>query len=105
MSGGYFNYADSHIDQIADDIEQLIRNNDSTEVNQWGEKIGHGFSVDTLYEFREAIKHLRYARAYVRRIDYLLSGDDSEDSFQKNLDLDVAKTTARVLTWDLDDDA
>ena len=103
MSGGFFSHKDSHIDQIADDIEQLIRNNDSTQVNQWGEKIGYGFTVDTLYEFRKALDHLRYARAYVRRIDYLLSGDDSEDSFQKNLDQDLAKTTARIMTWELNE--
>jgi hypothetical protein len=91
MSGGYFNYKDSHIDQIADDIEQLIRNND------------HGYSIDTLYEFRKALDHLRYARAYVRRIDYLLSGDDDEDGFQKNLDQDLAKTTVRIMTWELNE--
>jgi hypothetical protein len=80
-------------EKYADEIEQLIRNNDSTQVNQWGEKIGHGFSIDTIYEFRKALDHLRYARAYVRRIDYLLSGDDGEDSFQKFLEHDVAMTT------------
>ena len=95
MSGEYFNYKDSLavvlIDQIGNDIEQLIRKND------------RGYSIDTLYEFGRALDHLRYARAYVRRIDFLVSGDDDEDSFQKNLERDVAKTTARNATWQLDE--
>ena len=95
MSGEYFKYKDSLavvlIGQIADDIEKLIRKND------------RGYSIDTLYEFGRAVDHLRYARTYVRRIDFLVCGDDDEDSFQKILEHDVAKTTARNATWQLDE--
>lgn len=50
MSGGYFDYAQSRIDDIADRIEDYL---------------------------------------YAQRADYLLSGDDSEEAFQKRLRHDL----------------
>ena len=36
MSGGHFNYTQYQLTQIADDIEQLIVDNDNEEKNEWG---------------------------------------------------------------------
>lgn len=91
MSGGYFDHKDWHIDDFADDIQQKIRNNDSTELNEWGVRIGRHYSAETMAKFRQAVEHLRIARLYLRRIDYLLSGDDSEDSFHRNLEQDLQR--------------
>lgn len=37
MSGGHFNYDQYRIGQMADEVEQLILNNDNPETNEWGD--------------------------------------------------------------------
>ena len=78
MSGGYFKYEQFKLQQIADDIEQIIVENDETE---WDYK----FKPETIFELNEAVKLLRKAYIYVQRIDYLVSSDDSEANFHKRL--------------------
>ena len=43
------------------------------------------WSEETLQEFRRGISILKRARIYAQRIDWLLSGDDGEESFHKRL--------------------
>ena len=69
MSGGAFNYKDFHINDIAEQIEEIIRNNYSDEKNEWGYPIGRHYSLETIQRFREAVKLLREAGVYVHRID------------------------------------
>ena len=78
MSGGYFKYEQFKLHQIADDIEQLVVENDETE---WDYK----FKPETIFELNEAVKLLRKAYIYVQRIDYLASSDDSEATFLRRL--------------------
>lgn len=85
MSGGHFDYQQYRIGQIADDIRLLIDNNDSTETNEWGDRLGRGYPKEVLDKFREAVKVLRTAQIYAQRIDYLVSGDDGEESFLNRL--------------------
>lgn len=85
MSGGYFNHVQYKINQIADDIEHIIENNDNHAQDRYGIEIGCFFKENTIDEFRTAIQKLREAFIYVHRIDWLMSGDDSEESFHKNL--------------------
>ena len=42
-------------------------------------------------EFKNAVKHLRVAEIYAQRVDWLLSGDDGEDTFIERLKSDLAK--------------
>lgn len=70
---------------IADEIEQLILTNDSTELNEWGDTKGHHYTDKTIVEFKNALHFLRLAKMYTQRIDWLVSGDDSEESFHKRL--------------------
>lgn len=74
MSGGYFNYDNSQIGLIARKIEEVVENNRE-----------HGFSQETLARFREAVKLLNKADLMVHRIDWLISCDDSEETFHKRL--------------------
>lgn len=80
MSGGAFNYEDYHINGIATQIEELIRDNEDKSE----------YSEATIQRFREAVKLLREAGVYVHRIDWLVSGDDGEESFHKRLERDLA---------------
>ena len=73
MSGGYFGYAQYKIDQISDQISEVIRNNDRTEFP---------FSPATIQRFTEAIRALEIAFVYARRVDWLVSGDDDEESLR-----------------------
>ena len=91
MSGGHFYYRDDEIGEIADKIDQLIKSNDSTESNEYGERVGHGYSAQTIAEFKRAVDLLRLAQIYAHRVDWLVSGDDSEESFHERLIEDLDK--------------
>ena len=84
MSGGHFNYNQYQIGYIADDIDQLIRDNDSQEP-------GRAFSDETIAEFQLGVAVLRQALIYAQRIDWLVSGDDGEESFHARLKEDLEK--------------
>jgi hypothetical protein len=97
MSGGYFNYDQFRIGQIASDIEQLIINNGNDELNEYGESRYMRFSPEIIAEFLQGVRVLRQAEVYAQRIDWLLSGDDSEDSFHRRLQQDLAELKSRGL--------
>ena len=78
MSGGFYDYKQYHINDIADATEQLIKNNDSTDNS-------YCYSTETIKEFKNGLYYLQKASIYVQRIDWLVSGDDSEESFHKHL--------------------
>lgn len=86
MSGGHFDYQQYNIGRIADDIQLLIDNNDSKETNQWGDRIGHGYQPEVIERFKEAVAVLHKAQIYAQRIDWLVSGDDGENSFMVRLE-------------------
>lgn len=85
MSGGHFNYDQYHIGYIADSVEQLIRDNDRTDKNGWGEDVGRHFPPDIIESFKDGLKALRVAQVYAQRIDWLVSCDDGEDAFRRRL--------------------
>lgn len=43
------------------------------------------YSKETIKELKKAVKILKKAEIYTRRIDYLVAGDDSEESFHERL--------------------
>jgi hypothetical protein len=91
MSGGFFNHSQYNLDQISADIEDEIYYNDSEEVNEYNDKKGNGFSEDTIQEFKLAVWYLKQAFVYTQRIDWLLSGDDGEETFHERLKKDLEK--------------
>jgi hypothetical protein len=40
-------------------------------------------------EFKNAVKYLKIAQVYAQRVDWLVSGDDGEETFMKRLDEDL----------------
>lgn len=95
MSGGHFDYDQYRIDRIADDVEQLILTNESTELNEWGDRRGRGYSPEVIAEFGKGLHLLRQAAVYAQRIDWLISGDDGEDSFLNRLTNDLSELQRR----------
>lgn len=49
------------------------------------------YSLETIQEFKNAIKALRVASVYAQRVDWLLSGDDGEETFHESLKQDLAE--------------
>ena len=91
MSGGHFNYKQWEIQNIADEVEQLILTNDSEELDEWGYRKGSHFTPETIAEFKKGLTVLRQASVYAQRIDWLVCGDDGEDSFLRRLKLELEK--------------
>ena len=91
MSGGHFDYNQWKLQMIADEIEQLIIDNDSDEKNDWGDTKGYHFNEDTIRQFKAAVALLRVSYTFVQRIDWLVSGDDGEDSFHRRLKDELEK--------------
>lgn len=103
MSGGHFNYDQYKIDQIAEDIQQELDNQGKEKFKEelWmskeyyqdhpEEKLEYTYPKNIQKEFKNAIKALKIAAVYAQRVDWLLSGDDGEDSFLKRLKEDLNK--------------
>lgn len=82
MSGGYFNYDQYRLEDIASSIDELIADNNCTEKNEYGEVMGRHYPEDIIDKFRLTAHKLRQAGEMVQRIDWLVSCDDGEDCFR-----------------------
>jgi hypothetical protein len=103
MSGGAFEYSQYRIRDIANEIEKEIYNSGrkKTESELREEKKYHydptfvpepahyEYPEEVLNEFKKAYTLLRLAEIYAHRIDWLLSGDDGEETFIKRLSDDI----------------
>lgn len=88
MSGGRFDYKQYGLSEIADSIEyEICNNNAEPRPEDWFEP--NNFREETIREFNEAIVLLKKAGIYAQRIDWLLSGDDGEETFHERLRQDL----------------
>lgn len=101
MSGGRFDYNQYGIRDIADDIEQEINKSGKplTEEelkdhfwkdSKWYEKypedkFHYKYPDEVIKEFERGYYILRLAEIYAQRIDWLLSGDDGDETFIERL--------------------
>jgi hypothetical protein len=113
MSGGHFDYDQYKIGYIADSIERLVQKNGVKKTREelkdegwrdpeWYEKYPedlyhHRYPDHVIEKFKEGVRILREAQVYAHRIDWLVSGDDGEESFARRLkdDLEMAKLEAQ----------
>jgi len=79
MSGGYFDYEQCRMQNMADRLASVIETDDQ-------------YSKETLAEFHKGLVLLMAAAVYLERIDFLLCGDDSEESFHVRLKEDLLPT-------------
>ena len=107
MSGGHFEYQQHRINVIIESIQEEIdkngREKTKEELREWGgydpeyyekypdEKYYHEYSADVINEFKIGVEKLKEAYIYAQRIDWLLSGDDGEESFLKRLKEELNK--------------
>lgn len=90
MSGGAFDYNQYQIGEIADQIEEVIKKNGEPDI-EFGYDYGYNYSEKTIAEFKKGVEYLRLAQIYAHRIDWLLSGDDGEETFHEYLREDLAE--------------
>jgi hypothetical protein len=102
MSGGAFNYDQYKIGYIVDEIEEVVVKNgvkktpeqlkeegwrDPDWYKKYPEDLFHYKYPDEVIEkMKEGIEILKRAQIYAHRIDWLLSGDDGEESFLRRLE-------------------
>lgn len=92
MSGGAFDYNQYKITQIADHVDQIIRQNGKKKdykVDEWESEYYYDYPPEVIEKFKEGLEILRKAEIYAQRIDWLLSGDDGEESFLSRLKEDL----------------
>lgn len=105
MSGGAFYYNQRRILDIADDIETQIQKNGKMKTieelkdepwrgadwyKEYPENLYHYKYPDEVIEkFKKAVKVLKVAYIYAQRVDWLLSGDDGEESFLERLEQEL----------------
>lgn len=106
MSGGHFDYDQYRIGYIADSIEKEIEKNGREKTPQeikdenWHDpnwydeypedKFYYKYPDEVIEKFKTAVVKLREAQIYAHRIDWLISGDDGEESFIKRLNKDLS---------------
>ena len=108
MSGGFFDYKQWHIDNIADQIEQeVIMSGKPIPKSKWyyfereeynethKQPMNYAFPEEVLRRMEEAIYALRRAAIYAQRADYLISGDDGEESFMERLKKELAELDSK----------
>jgi MoxR-like ATPase len=107
MSGGAFDYNQYKIGYIADQIEEVIvknglektreeLKNESWRDDSWYEKypedlFHYKYPDEVIEKMKEAVKALKIAQEYAQRVDWLLSGDDGEESFLSRLEENLKK--------------
>lgn len=107
MSGGHWDYLQYRFTDVAEDVKKLIENNgkekterelteDSWRDSEWYEKypedkFHYRYSDEIIEKFKEGLKHIELAHIYMQRLDWLLSGDDGDESFISRLEDDLKK--------------
>jgi hypothetical protein len=97
MSGGKFEYQQYQLLTIAEDIESVIGKNKKPieKRDRWGDsddrKFYYDYPEEIIAEFERAVHCLKLSYIYAQRIDYLLSGDDGEESFLRRLKDEISK--------------
>jgi len=107
MSGGHWQYIQYRFTDIAEDIDELIEKNGKPKTKEelkeeswydpdWYEKypedLNHyEYSDQVIEQFKKASNAIKIAQIYTQRMDWLLSGDDGEESFLKRIKEDLEK--------------
>ena len=115
MSGGHFDYLQYRMRQIADSIEDIIVKNkveienahhsrfdydENGNLYDWA-KYYYFYDDDIIEKMKEGYWKLREAEIYAQRVDWLVSGDDGDDSFRNRLkqDLEELENEKKTKSW------
>lgn len=87
MSGGHFENLCFKISQFADELEREIREN----VVENGFGYAPNFNADTIALLKECHKQIQLAGNLAKEVEWLYSGDSSEESFVESVGKIVEK--------------
>jgi uncharacterized protein (DUF433 family) len=100
MSGGHWDYIQYRFTDVSEDIDRIIEQNgvkksedEIIKDNPWVVKgdipdylrFEYNYSDKTIEKLKEARDTIEKAQIYMQRVDWLLSGDDEEESFLRRL--------------------
>jgi hypothetical protein len=108
MSGGRYEYRQYGFTDVIDDLKRLIEQNGKPKTKEemkaefyhydadWYEKypenkFHYKYPDNVIEEFKNAIDIISRAQVYMHRVDWLLSGDDGDESFIKRLNEELKK--------------
>ena len=107
MSGGRFDYLQYRLHDVVSDIKDEIEKSGRKKTDQelrdhfwWSEedlekypeyRYHHKYSDEIIKEFKTAVDIIQKAEIYMQRIDWLLSGDDGDETFLERLKKDLSK--------------
>jgi len=74
---------------ISDEIEKIIRNNESLEKDYWGYDLAKHYSPETIKQLKYAASVCRLAKLCVRRVDQLLTKNEGEKVFNSKFKRDL----------------
>lgn len=106
MSGGHFDYIQFRLNDVIEELEEIITNNgkeyteeelkefypfaDSDYFDKYPyQKFRTKHEENVIEEFKRGLIAIKKANVYIQRIDWLLSGDDGEESFFERLKEDL----------------
>lgn len=90
MSGGYFDYEHHKLFGIAESIRELLRSDRYKEFRE-------SLSEDSLEAIHIGEVMVRVAYIYAHRIDYLISGDDSDETFLERLGQELQELNKSIM--------
>ena len=109
MSGGSWDYIQYRISDCAEDIQDLIERNgkkkpehilkdehqrDEEWYNKYPEdRYYYEYPPEVIEQFEIGLKKIKEAQIYIHRIDWLLCGDDGEETFLERLKEELNKVT------------
>lgn len=109
MSGGHWDYIQYRFTDVVEDVKGLVKKNGKLKTKEElsngsyydpeyyekypDEKYHYKYPDEVIKEFKKGIKIIAQAQIYMQRMDWLMSGDDGEESFMERLkeDLDNLK--------------
>jgi len=101
-------YQQWRFNDIADSIEQeVFKSGKPIPENRWDhwdrqyykehpeEAVNYAYPEPVLRRFEEAVYALKRAAIYAQRTDYLICGDDGEESFEERLQKELAELDSK----------
>jgi hypothetical protein len=90
MSGGHFDYKQTYLGYIAEEIEEDIKYNDisfdnSIHDEDGEEHSGYQLKPETINFMEDIVIQLTKLESILREYDLAISGDTSEETFQKRV--------------------
>lgn len=109
MSGGHWDYYVQHrLTEVIETINSIIEKNgkektiDEMKDESYGgldyyekyleNKLHYKYPDEVIEEFKKGLKIISDAQIYIRRIDYLICGDDGNETFLERLHEELKKT-------------